>query len=121
MPDIPNAVRGRKKYPQGSAERVTPHWQESVRAELRDRRKTFTWLGEQVGATKGAISQMLAPNAKTSRLVVPVCAVLELPPPMFDDIRHQQFDEAARRLREIDPRLYDELFARMTRRVSRGE
>ena len=125
MRDISTGVAARRKYPTGSYARVTRLWQESVRAEIRDRGQTLTWLAGQVSATKGAISQMLHPAAaeegRTSRLVEPVCRVLDLPPPGFDDERDHEFHEMGRRLREVDPRLYDELFARMRRRVNRTD
>jgi hypothetical protein len=120
MRDITIPVSGKSKRPTGVYQRLTPQWQESVRAELRDRGVNQTWLAQQIGATKGAVSQMLAQGARTSRLVDVVCKLLELPPPSFDDERDHEFHEMGRKLRLLDPRFYDETFARMKRRVSRG-
>lgn len=75
-------ARHKRKYATGALKQVTPEWKASVIAALKELGQTKTWLADQIGCDKSALTVMLRPSTTVSRLVDPICAVLKLPPPL---------------------------------------
>lgn len=74
--------RHKRKYAGGALKQVTPEWKSAVVAALKELGQTKTWLSEQIGCDKSALTVMLRPATTVSRLVDPICAVLKIAPPL---------------------------------------
>lgn len=75
--------RHKRKYVAGELRQLTPEWKSAVIARLGAIGQTKSWLAEQVGADKSAITVLLRPATTVSRLVAPVSTVLEIPLPLI--------------------------------------
>lgn len=81
---------------------MTPVWKEAVKAKLKELNQTRSWLAQQLGVDKGAITRMLGDKQNTSALVPAICELLDIPPPFVDvdggdDL--QTYDD----LRQLEP------------------
>ncbi len=91
-------------------------WQQIVKDELAERAMQRKELAEAIDVTPAAITVLLRPETRSSRLVDDVSRVLQIPTPEFEDERDAQGVEALRLLRRSDPAEYDRTLARIDKR-----
>lgn len=111
----------RQSRPKQAHRAVTPSWQALVEARLADQGMTRKQLAIKIGSSPAAITILLRPETKSSRLVELVSAALNIPTPDFVDERDAEVIGDMRRLRETNPNEYDRLAARARAQVGGGE
>jgi transcriptional regulator with XRE-family HTH domain len=76
----------RRTHPEGLRDTATNEWKAMVRRELESRGMTQAELAKRLGRSPAAISRLLSSSKKrstrSSKLVGPVSAVLDLPAPV---------------------------------------
>lgn len=86
-----------------------------VIAELKVLGWTRMRFADELNVSKGSITGLLKEGAKTSRLVVPICDLLGLPMPNYEDAREQELFTLLREIREADPQVFDRIEATIRR------
>lgn len=113
---MPRVVK-RKRPPSTPAVRITPEWQKRVSRRLEKLGKTQEWLADEAGVTAPAITRMLKPTQRTSRVAEKISQVLGIPLPEFRDEREQEVRDALRELRELDPIEFDAVVTDIQRQI----
>ena len=90
-----SSATSRRAYPTGRKQLLSAEFKERVRRRLSELGRDHRWLVEQIGASCGMVTKMLAPSQNTSALVGKVCAALGIEPPTTE-----VHDEAEQRLVE---------------------
>jgi hypothetical protein len=96
---------------------VTLTWQQQVVEELSERKMTRRALAKKIRCSPGAITGALKAGQRTSRLVIPISEALGIPTSEFEDEIDRDAVGGLRRLRHLDRDYYDEVVARIRRRV----
>ena len=71
----------RQSRPSGDQWPTAPRWKSEVRAAMKESGISNSEMGRRLGVSQPAISQMLGPNSRGSRLVPGVHRELGWPPP----------------------------------------
>lgn len=66
-------------------------------------------LADKVRVSQNVISMIESGKVRQSKFILPICDVLKIPPPqvLFEDQVEQRWVEAGRRLRRLDPRVFE--------------
>jgi hypothetical protein len=75
----------RSAYPEGPKLQMTAEWKKLVRDEMERRNVGPKWVADRLGLkTHAGVSKMIDPkrNQQTSALVMPICALFNLPLPL---------------------------------------
>ncbi len=100
---------------------ITANWQDRVKAELVALGWTQDEFSKRLKCSPGAVTGLLKPGARTSRLVDRASKLLQIAPPEFaDDIEEQHFADL-RRLRAVKRAAYDDIMQRVARELRRGQ
>lgn len=105
------------KRPSGVYRAITEGWQKRVEDELGRRKWTQKELATRLRCSEGAVSNMLAPGARTSRLVDSTNVLLDLAPPEYQDDIDRDNHAVLRQLREVDRESYDRYTQEMKRAI----
>lgn len=96
-----------KKYPAYPKKEMTPSWKASVLAKLVENEvdglhpANLAELARSLKADKHGIYKMFEPEQRTSKWVVPICELLDLPLPMVD-LSARQEDALDREIKETE-------------------
>jgi transcriptional regulator with XRE-family HTH domain len=100
---------------------TTPEWREKMIKERKGRGLTQKALGELVGTSQAAISQIENGEQGSSKFILPICRMLEIEPPQHfgaDDLR--AWMDHGRKLHAINPRRFAE-FLRLVEGMTEDE
>jgi len=90
----------RRPYPDEPKMQMTEDWKKAVDRALEQQGKTRSWLADELGVDKGAVTRMLSPDQNTSSMVKRVCELLGLPEPVAE-IKEQWEHEVLSDLRQL--------------------
>ncbi len=90
----------RRAYPSGRKRLLSAEFKDRVRRRLSEIGHDHRWLEEQIDASRGMVTKMLAPAQNTSALVDRVCVALGIDPPVVEvqDEAEQRLVDAFRRM-----------------------
>ncbi len=105
----------RTKRPKGPYVKITRVWQERVEKELRRIKKDRQWLAAKLDVAKGTITNILAEDAASSRLVEKINLILDIAPPEYDDDIDQEMHQGLQRIKKENPAKYMEYYQEIRR------
>lgn len=95
--------RHKRSYPEGKRLQMTDDWKRSVVEAMRARGITASDLARHINADKSAITRMLG-DQQASKLVTPICAYLEIAPPMRPTRSKDDLDDEVETLSDQERR-----------------
>lgn len=92
---------------------ITAHWRGAMRKKRLEKGMHQAQLGKLVGVSQNVINRIENGLVRRSKAVLPICNVLQIPPPMatFEDELDQKWHDLGRRLRLHDPKRFEQVLS----------